>query len=86
VVDPVELFGDASYNGGAVALHALRRTIGDEAFFAGARQWVAGHLDGAATTDDFIATMEAASGRDLSDWAAVWLRAERQPEHFPDGS
>jgi aminopeptidase N len=80
---PNELFGDVSYNGGAVALHALRLTIGDAAFFAGARRWVAAHLDGAASTADFVAVMEQAAGRDLSGWFDAWVAADRQPGSFP---
>ena len=83
VSDPDELFGQVSYDGGAVALHALRLTIGDEAFFEGARAWVQDHLDEAATTDDFQATMEAASGSDLDEFFAVWVDAEQQPSTFP---
>ena len=36
-----ELFGFNSYDGGAVVLHALRKTIGDDKFFALLQQWVA---------------------------------------------
>ena len=49
----------------AIVLHALRLTIGDEAFFAGLRTWVATYLDGAATTLDFQTMMETTSGADL---------------------
>ncbi len=63
--DPEELFGAVSYQGGGAAMHALRLTIGDAAFFAGSREWVSQHLDSSATTDDFQATMESVSGLDL---------------------
>ena len=36
-----DLFGYNSYDGGAVVLHALRRTIGDDAFFELLQRWVA---------------------------------------------
>lgn len=80
---PDELFGTVSYDGGAVVLHALRLTIGDEAFFDGARAWVGDHLDGAASTDDFQATMEAASGQDLGEFFAAWVHADERPGAYP---
>jgi aminopeptidase N len=80
---PAELFGTVSYEGGAVALHALRLTVGDDAFFAGLRDWVATHLDGSATTDDFRAVMEAASGLDLSGFFRDWVEADTIPRRFP---
>jgi aminopeptidase N len=83
VSDPDQLFGNVSYDGGAVALHALRLTIGDEAFFEGARTWVHDHLDGSATTDDFQATIEAVSGRDLDEFFESWVHAAERPTSFP---
>jgi aminopeptidase N len=79
---PDELFGTVSYNGGAVALHALRRTIGDEPFFDTLRAWVAGNEDG--TTDDFQRTAERVSGRDLDDFFDTWVRSpDGPPDAYP---
>jgi aminopeptidase N len=86
VSDPDDLFGSVSYDGGAVAVHALRLTVGDEAFFAGARAWVTEHLDSAATTDDLQETMESVSGRDLDEFFETWVHAEDRPESYPDVS
>ena len=80
---PDELFSVVSYDGGALALHALRLTVGDDAFFAGLRQWFERYADGAATTDDFIATVEDVSGADLDDYRAGWLDAPALPDEFP---
>ncbi len=80
---PDDLFGDVTYDGGGAALHALRLTIGDEAFFAGARAWVTDHMDAAATTDDFQATMEEVSARDLDDFFDTWVHAATRPDTFP---
>jgi aminopeptidase N len=82
---PDELFGAVSYEGGALVLHALRRTIGDDAFFDGLRQWVERYLDSAASTDDFIALMEEVAGVDLADFRAAWLDADERPMSFPAG-
>jgi aminopeptidase N len=80
---PEELFGDVVYDGGATVLHALRIVVGDEAFFAGLRDWVGTHLDGSATTADFRAGMEAASGHDLGDFFDRWVSAESIPPELP---
>ncbi len=82
--DPEELFGAVSYQGGGAAMHALRLTIGDSAFFAGSREWVSQHLDSSATTDDFQATMESVSGLDLDQFFATWVHADERPFSFPD--
>ena len=83
VSQPDDLFGNVTYDGGGAALHALRLTIGDEAFFAGARAWVTDHMDSSASTDDFQATMEQASGRDLDAFFDTWIHAADRPETFP---
>jgi aminopeptidase N len=86
VSKPDDLFGGVSYDGGGAALHALRLTIGDTAFFAGARSWVKDHMDSAATTDEFQATMEKSSGSDLDDFFATWVHAPNRPDTFPTPS
>jgi aminopeptidase N len=80
---PVELFGAVSYDGGALALHALRLTVGDDDFFAGLRRWFEQHEDSAATTDDFLITMETVGGVDLDAFRADWLDATALPDQFP---
>jgi aminopeptidase N len=83
---PAELFGAISYDGGATVLHALRRTIGDDAFFAGLQAWVRTHLDASAGTDDFQAVMESTSGRDLGAFFEAWVHAESIPDELPPAS
>ncbi len=80
---PTEMFGPVSYDGGATVLHALRLTIGDEAFFETLRQWVSTHLDRTATTDDLQSLAERVSGRDLDEFFATWVHADRIPETLP---
>jgi aminopeptidase N len=74
-----KLFGSAVYNRGAMTVHALRRTIGDEAFFALLKSWPADNKDGNVTTDDFIAAAEKASGKDLGPLFDAWLFGTTQP-------
>ena len=61
------LFAGQVYVRGAAALHALRAKIGDKAFLAGARLWLTRYNDSTATTEDFEAVMEKASGQQLDD-------------------
>ena len=61
------------YQKGAWVLHMLRGLVGDEAFWTGIRSYYRAHRDGHATTADFRAAMERASGRDLGWFFEQWL-------------
>lgn len=62
-----------TYQKGAWVLHMLRGLIGDEAFWTGIRRYYQAHMNGHATTADFRAEMERASGRDLRVFFDQWL-------------
>ncbi|HEY0873844.1 MAG TPA: M1 family aminopeptidase [Vicinamibacterales bacterium] len=78
------------YNKSAMVLHMLRNMIGDDAFFRGVRSFYAERKYGKAGTDDLIATMEKASGRDLSAFFDTWIFGSNIPEarfsHRLDGN
>jgi aminopeptidase N len=61
------------YNKGASVLHMLRRLVGDEAFFAGLRQFYADNRFSKAGTDDLRKAMEASSKRDLNRFFERWI-------------
>jgi hypothetical protein len=61
------------YNKGAAVLHMLRRLVGDEAFFAGLRQFYADNRFKKAGTDDLRKAMEAASRQDLNRFFERWI-------------
>ena len=63
---PAQLFDPSVYSRGALTLHVLRRTVGDEAFFAILRTWVERYGGGSASTADFEALAEEVSGADLT--------------------
>ena len=69
----------ATYQKGAWVLHMLRGRLGDEAFWRGIRTYYARHLNGTATTDDFMQAMEEASGDDLQGFFDQWLRQGGNP-------
>lgn len=76
---PRDMFDDRVYKRGALTLHALRRIIGDDNFFALLRDWTTRHRHSTAVTDDF--TGLAANYADVSLrplWDA-WLYSEDVP-------
>ena len=79
------------YNKGAMVLHMLRRLLGDEAFFAGLRDFYATFRYKKAGTDDLRAAMEkAAGGRSLERFFDRWIFASGIPtvrfSHVVEGS
>ncbi len=77
------LFGIERYEGGAAVLHALRREIGDDAFFTLLRRWVAENTGTSRTTADFTALASEVARRDLTEFFAAWLYAPALPGVFP---
>jgi aminopeptidase N len=78
-----EMFGALVYDGGAVVLHALRRTVGDEHFFAILRRWVADNNGESRRTSDFISLAEQVSGSDLTAFFHAWLYSPVVPSEYP---
>jgi aminopeptidase N len=76
---PMNLFATQVYNRGAGTVHALRQTVGDDAFFEAAREWIARYDDSTATTEDFIALYEEISGQDLTEFFDIWLFRPEKP-------
>ena len=62
-----------TYEKGAWTLHMLRQRMGDAAFWAGVRAYHARYRERTATTADFRAEMERASGLDLRAFFEQWL-------------
>ncbi|WP_182886747.1 M1 family metallopeptidase [Microbispora sp. H10885] len=74
-----DLFNAAVYTRGAMALHALRREIGDQRFFPLIRQWTAAHRYGNVTTPEFLALAERVSGKNLKPLFDAWLFRPGRP-------
>ncbi|HZX55069.1 MAG TPA: M1 family metallopeptidase, partial [Ilumatobacteraceae bacterium] len=77
------MFGFNSYDGGAVVLHALRKTIGNDKFFALLQQWAATNNGQSRTTADFVALAGQVAGQDLTEFFNTWLFADVVPTTFP---
>ncbi len=78
-----ELFGIDVYAGGAVALEALRLTIGDDEFFDLLQRWVADNAGRSRSTADFIALAEQISGTDLTTFFHDWIYSVQPPKKLP---
>ena len=73
-VESVHLnFDKITYNKGGAVLKQLAAWLGEETFFDGVHTYLDRHSYGNATLADFLAALEDASGRNLKDWARVWL-------------
>ena len=85
IVAPGKVQGDDLFNGGvyvrgAMTLHALRLTVGDDAFFEILQTYYETYQYGNANTADFVAVAEEVSGEELSDLFDAWLYAEQTPD------
>ena len=78
-----DMFGFNRYDGGAVVVHALRTTIGDDAFFELLTRWVADHTGTSQTTETFIALASEVHGADLVPFFDRWLFADTLPASYP---
>jgi aminopeptidase N len=67
------------YYRGAMALQALRITVGDDAFFAILKGWAAQEANQNATTEDFITFAEKTSGKPLHGLFQDWLYGTTKP-------
>ncbi len=66
-------FDGITYAKGGSVLKQLVAWVGVEAFFRGVSAYFVKHQWGNTTLADLLAELEAASGRDLSDWSRIWL-------------
>ncbi|MGB3443004.1 MAG: M1 family metallopeptidase [Actinophytocola sp.] len=69
----------AVYEKGPLALHALRREIGDDAFNRVLKEWPAKHRDGNASWPDFEKFVSETAGKDLTAFFEAWFRTDTVP-------
>ena len=63
------------YYQGAMAVHALRQEMGDEAFFGGLQTYIERYGGGTASDEQFRAVMEESAGRSLDGYFQAWFPA-----------
>ncbi|MFF4753705.1 M1 family metallopeptidase [Streptomyces sp. NPDC002514] len=71
---------NALYSKGSMMLHALRRMVGDDAFFGTLKRWQRDHRYGNASWPQFEALAEKVSGKDLTGFFAAWVHGTTAPE------
>lgn len=85
IVSPnADLFNNSvAYRKGGFVLHMLRKVMGDEKFFAGARAYLKtpGIEYNVALTEDFERIMEESSGMDLTAFFQQWLYRASRPNY-----
>jgi hypothetical protein len=77
--DP-EAYQTIIYDKASLALSMLRDLLGEETFFKGLREFFSRHKYGAASTKDFIKTIEDVSGKDLEVFFRNWFYSYDLPE------
>ena len=77
---PDLMFDDRVYKRGALTLHALRLTVGDDTFFRVLRAWTERFGGTTVTTADFIALAEEITGTPLTGMFDAWLVSPELPD------
>lgn len=80
---PDDMFDDRVYKRGALLLHTLRLTVGDEQFFALLKSWVADNAYGSVTTEMFTEHVQKSTRLDLAELFTAWLEQTDLPP-LPD--
>ncbi|MBO3103273.1 M1 family metallopeptidase [Cellulomonas fengjieae] len=70
---PDGMFDDRLYKRGALTLHALRCTVGDDAFFDILRTWTGRFRHGTVSTESFVECASAVAGRSLVLLVDSWV-------------
>ena len=75
---PRDMFDDRVYKRGAITLHALRRSVGDETFFAAVRDYVTTNAHGVVETFDLVNAFKR-HGADISPILKAWTQHRELP-------
>jgi aminopeptidase N len=67
-------FDPISYAKGNSALRQLAFWLGEEDFFAGVNRHLTSARFGTASLDDFVASLQSVTDRDVTGWVEAWLR------------
>ena len=74
-----DLFNAGVYDWGALGLHALRISVGDDAFFNTIKTYYDRFKGGNVTPEDFFGVAEEVSGQELSGFFERWFYSEDLP-------
>lgn len=76
---PDNLFNNGVYDWGALGLHALRLSVGDDAFFDTLRTYYDRFKGGNVIPEDFIGVAEEVSGQELNAFFDSWFYSRDIP-------
>ncbi|MGO9104130.1 MAG: M1 family metallopeptidase [Mycobacterium sp.] len=76
---PRDMFDDRVYKRGALTLHALRRRLGDEKFFALLDDWTTRYRHASVVTDDFTGLAAGYCDESLAQLWDAWLYSREVP-------
>ncbi|MFJ3234406.1 M1 family metallopeptidase [Streptomyces sp. NPDC086787] len=74
------IFGTPVYARGAMALHELRKAVGDRVFVRILRTWATEHRGVHGTTAQFVRLAERESGKNLDGLFHTWLYTKGKPD------
>ena len=77
---PKLMFDDRVYKRGALTLHALRLTVGDDSFFDLLRTWSGRYRHATVSTAEFVECAREVSPRPLEDLFERWLSRSALPD------
>ncbi len=77
---PDLMFDDRVYKRGALLLHALRLSVGDDDFFTLLRTWTRQYASGSVVTEEFVAVAAEVCGAEVGPLFHAWLRDTALPE------
>ncbi|CAN5268149.1 M1 family metallopeptidase [soil metagenome] len=77
---PRDMFDDRVYKRGALLLHALRKTIGDNNFFALLQNWTTRYSHSTVVTDDFTGLAANYADQSLRPLWSAWLYSTAVPD------
>lgn len=79
LADKEEMFDRHSYNKGGLVLHMLRKTVGDEAFFAALKLYLTRHAYKSVEIHDLRLAFEEVTGQDLNWFFDQWFLSAGHP-------
>ncbi len=77
------LFDANVYVRGGFTLEALRRSVGDDTFFAILQTWMVRHNGGVASTQDFLDLVDELAGAEARALVESWLTEPQMPQLPP---
>lgn len=77
---PIDLFDRHLYEKGALVLHELRCRLGDDAFYASVREYVAAHAGGSVETVDLARAIERITGRNVDRFFDEYVNRAGHPQ------